>query len=290
MAALADVPQPEPGASGSDQHDQQDPADYRAELSPEDVVEDDLVGEPGVADADERPAEDDDPHSFQDQQPAESDDERRHPQPGHERSLNGAPDRAGEQRHYDRRPPRPVRAARLHKLGDHDAAKHHDQANRQVDLRQEQREDLGHRQHHVHGALLEEVDQVLRRQELRVRDLEADGDHHDGHDHGQDTAVAAADPEPPGPGVLAKRLGDELGRDVGRGDIRGGGQVTAISTSASVLGTSSESVVTGMSDTGHAPAPRRDSTSTSTAARSTPPGTMYSSGVASSPKLRRDTP
>ena len=117
------------------------------------------------------------------------------------------------------------RAARLHKLGDHDAAKRHDQADGEVDLPEEQGEDLSHRQHHVHGALLEEVDQVQRRQELRVRDLEADGDHHDGQDHRQDTAVATADPEPPGPEVLAQRLGEELGRDVGRGGLRGGGEV-----------------------------------------------------------------
>ena len=38
------------------------------------------------------------------------------------------------------------------------------------------------------------------------------------------------------------------------------------------------------------PAPRRDSTSISTATRSTPPGRMYSNGVASEPRLSRDTP
>ena len=130
-----------------------------------------------------------------------------------------------EQRRYDRRPPRPIRAARLHKLGDHDAAQRHDQADGEVDLAEEQGEDLSHREHHVHGALLEQVDQVQRRQELRVRDLEADANHHDGQDHRQDTAVATADPEPPGPEVLSQRLGEELGRDVGRGGLRGGGEV-----------------------------------------------------------------
>ena len=224
MAALAGVPQPEPSASGSDHHGQQDPADHRVERPPEDVVEDELVLELGVADTDEAAAEDDDRHALQDQQPAQSDDERRHPQPGHERSLDGADRAASEQRHDDRRPPRPIRAGRLHKFGDHDAAKPHDQADGEVDLAEEQGEDLSDRQQHVDGALLEEVDQVLRRQELRVRDLEADGDHHDGQDHGQDTAVAAADPGPRGPEVLAQRLGDELGRDVGRGLV-GSGEV-----------------------------------------------------------------
>src|SRR5215467_1807644 len=94
VAALAGVPQPEPRAGGSDHHGQQDPAGHRVEPPPEDVVEDDLVGKPGVADADERPTEDDDRHPLQDQQPAESDYERRHLQPGHERSLDGANRRA----------------------------------------------------------------------------------------------------------------------------------------------------------------------------------------------------
>ncbi len=128
VAALAGVPQPEPRASGSDQHGQQDPADQGVEPPIEDVVEDDLVGVMGVADANERPTEDDDRHALQDQQPAESDDERRHLQPGHEPSLDGAKRSAGQQRHDDRRPPRPVCAGRLHKLGDHDAAERHDQA------------------------------------------------------------------------------------------------------------------------------------------------------------------
>ena len=132
---------------------------------------------------------------------------------------------AGEQRHDDRRPPRPVRAGRLHQLGDHDAAHPHDQADGEVDLAEEQGEDLGDRQQHVDAALLEQVDQVLRHEELRVRDLEADGDHHEGQEHGQDAGVAAADPLPRGPEVLAERLGEQLGRDVGRGGRGVEGQV-----------------------------------------------------------------
>src|SRR5882757_5759228 len=45
------------------------------------------------------------------------------------------------------------------------------------------------------------------------------GAHHEGQDHGQNTGVAAADPEPRGPEVLAERLSEELGRDVGRGGV-----------------------------------------------------------------------
>ena len=47
-------------------------------------------------------------------------------------------------------------------------------------------------------------------------DLEDDGDHDHGQEHGQDTAVATANLEPPGPEVLAQRLGDEFA-DLGRG-------------------------------------------------------------------------
>jgi hypothetical protein len=137
-------------------------ADQRVERSPEDVVEDEFVLVLGVADTDEAPAEDDDRHALQDQQPAQGDDERRHPQPGHEQSLKGA-DRAGsEQGHDDRRPPRPVRAGGLHKFGDHDTGEPHDQADGEVDLAEEQGEDLSDCQQHVDAALLEEVDQVLR--------------------------------------------------------------------------------------------------------------------------------
>ena len=153
-----------------------------------------------------RPAEDDDRHALQDQQPAESDDERRHLQPGHERSLEGA-DRAQASNvtmiaaHHGQFAPLGCTSSATTTL-----PSAHDQADGQVDLSQEQGEDLSDRQQHVHGALLEEVDQVLRRQELRVHDLEADGDHHEAQDHRQDTAVAAADPEPRGPEVFVRRM------------------------------------------------------------------------------------
>ena len=303
VPALAGLPQPEPGAGAGDHHGHQDPADQRAERPPEDVVEDDLVVERGVADADERPAEDDDRHALQDQQPAESDDERRHPQPGHERSLDEADRGAREQRHDDRRPPRPVRAGRLHELGHHDAAEPHDQADGQVDLSEQQGEDLSHRQQHVHGALLEEVDQVLRRQELRVRDLEADGDHHEAQDDRQDAAVTTADPDATRPGSTAPSVwAMSSARDIGRGDLGVEGQVgrhragrpgrgLAVVRAHGHFLIACPSLVLPRGQTRVTlPAPRRDSTSISTAARSTPPGRMYSSGVDSEPRLSRDTP
>ena len=107
-------------------------------------------------------AEDEDRHALQDQQAAQGDDERRHLQPG-DQSFPGwrrPPEQASSvtmiATHHGE-----VRAGRLHKLGDHDAAEPHDQADGQVDLAEEQGEDLSHRQQHVHGALLEEVDEVL---------------------------------------------------------------------------------------------------------------------------------
>src|SRR6185437_3372720 len=72
-----------------------------------------------------------------------------------------------------------------------------------------------------------DIDEVARPQEgvLWRDDLESDGDHHDGQDHGQDAAVPTADPEPPDPDILAKRLGDELRRDVSRSGPRGCGEI-----------------------------------------------------------------
>ena len=178
-----------------------------------------------VADADEGSAEDEDRHALEDEQAAERDDERRHLQPGHHRSLDEADRRTGEQGHDDRRPPRPIGAARLHELGRHDSAEHHHEADGEVDLAEEQGEDLGHGKDHVHGALLEQVDQVLWRQELPVGDLEADRHHDDGKHHGQHAAVATSDPEPPAPQVFAERLGKDRGRDGGHRHAGRGGEV-----------------------------------------------------------------
>ena len=122
-----------------------------------------------------------------------------------------------------------VETVGLHELGDEDGSEPHDQPDREVDLAEEQGEDLGHRQEHVDRALLEEVDQVLRRQELAVGDLEGDRDNDDAEQDGQDAAVTIADALQPGAQILAQGLSEELRGDVGfgratlgRGQVDGG--------------------------------------------------------------------
>src|SRR5579875_2507121 len=73
---------------------------------------------------------------------------------------------------------------------------------REIDLAEQQHEDLGHAEHHEHGALLEQVDDVAGGQELRVEPLEHDHDDDQGQDDRQDAAVTALEPQPDAAGVL----------------------------------------------------------------------------------------
>ena len=218
--------QPHGRAGGPDHHRQKYPAGNRGDHPLDQVIDDALV-ELRRVEVHEAvgAAEDDDEDSREKKEPGQGHDEGRDPEPGGQRPLEGAEHAAADERGEYGCPPRPARPG-LHQLeGDHSADKR-DRADREVDLRDEQDHCLSYRQHHVHGAQPEDIHEVARPQEgvLGGDDLEDDGDHHHGQDHGQDTAVAAADPEPPGPEVLAQRLGEELGRDVGRG-LSGGGEV-----------------------------------------------------------------
>ena len=202
-AAPARVAIQEVRGGGHHDHNEQDPADDRGELSPEQVVENRLVVVQGVADADGATVQDDDRRALEDEQAAKRDDEGRHLEPGDQGSLDGADRRADQKRHDDRHPPwkgeavgterAACRGAGLDQLGHDDGAEPHDQTDGQVDLAEEEGEDLGHRQQHVDAALLEEVDEVLGRQKLPVGELEGDRDHHDAKKDRQHTAVAALD-------------------------------------------------------------------------------------------------
>ncbi len=114
-----------------------------------------------------RAAEDDDRDPFQDQQAAEGDDEGGHLEAGDQGPLEGADGRADQQGGDDRQPTTAVDAGRrrLHQFAHDHGPEPHDQADGEVDLAEQQGEDLGHRQHHEHRALLEQVDQVLCREE-----------------------------------------------------------------------------------------------------------------------------
>ena len=85
-----------------------------------------------------------------------------------------------------------------------------DEADGQVDLAEDEGEGFRHGEHHDHGALLEQVDQVDGRQ---VHVVGADGlehDHDDDHRQNdrQDAAVARADARHVSADVFAERLGD----------------------------------------------------------------------------------
>ncbi len=103
-----------------------------------------------------------------------------------------------------------------------------DEADREVDLAQNQGERFGHGEHHDHGALLEQVHEVARRQihVVRADDLEHqdDGGHRD--DDRKDPALAGPDAGHVAPDVLAQGLRDHLRRQLRDGGLRRrGGQV-----------------------------------------------------------------
>ena len=104
-----------------------------------------------------------------------------------------------------------------------DACEPRDIAGGKIDLTQQQHEDLGHAQDHEHSALLEQVDQVARREEdvARADDLKEDGDDSKAHHNGKHAGIAATNARPPCSEVLAERLGDDLGRNLERRHLRG---------------------------------------------------------------------
>ena len=141
-------------------------------------------------------------------------------------------ERARQEGDDDRRPPRPVGRDGLHELHGDDRPHGADVADRQVDLAEQQREGLGHGQHHEHRALLEEVHDVAGGEEdvMRADDLEDDDDDDQPQDDGEHPALSAPDAEQLAVDVLPHRLGDDLGRDErGRRRRRAVGS-TAVST------------------------------------------------------------
>ena len=81
----------------------------------------------------------------------------------------------------------------LDEQGGDDPADRRDIADRKVDLAEQQDEDLADRQDDEHRALVEQVDEVARREEdvVRAHDLEDDRDGDEGDHDGQDAGVAA---------------------------------------------------------------------------------------------------
>src|SRR5262249_43321212 len=110
-------------------------------------------------------------------------------------------------------PPWPVQAGWLQRLGQHDAAESGNEPDRQVDLTEQQREDLSHRQHADQRGLDEQVHEVGGGEEMRVLRLKDDRDEQEPGDHRQDTRVTPADPGERHPEVLGDRARHELGRN-----------------------------------------------------------------------------
>jgi hypothetical protein len=98
-----------------------------------------------------------------------------------------------------------------------DARKAGDEAGRQVDLAEQQREHLRQGEDHEDRALHEQVHDVAGGQELRVQRLEDDGDDDHADEHREDAALAGPQPGEPDVHVVAERAGGDLGRD---GDLR----------------------------------------------------------------------
>ena len=85
-----------------------------------------------------------------------------------------------------------------------DAADAAHEADRQVDLAEQQGEDLAHGQQHEDRALDQQVDQVAGGEEVRVQGLEDDRDEEQADDDRQHAALAAPQPDHQRPDVVAE--------------------------------------------------------------------------------------
>src|SRR5580700_9842521 len=206
-------------------HDHDDPADQRAHGAALDVVQHVAVQPDGPAGVGGGLVDDVQQEAQPGQLAGQRDHEGRQPEPGDDDALDGAPDRGHGQADQHRERPRPGIRRHQHPAGEHRADRR-GEADRQVDLAEQQDEHLGHAQHHDPRGLGNQVDQVARGQEQGVAGLEVDDDGHQAEQDGQEAAVAAAHPDQEDLGVLAERVGDDLGSGqggVGRGLVGIGG-------------------------------------------------------------------
>ena len=171
--------------------------------------------------------QDDQHQTVADQETRQGHDERREPQASDQGALYGSENRAEEKACDDGRPPRPFGGDRLDQLDCDRRTASADVADRQVDLTQDERKPFGHREHHEHGALLEQVDQVPWRQvEVAWADrLKHQRDDHQADDDREHAAVPAANSRTPCPDVFPQGLRRERGRKLGRDGLRRRGQV-----------------------------------------------------------------
>ena len=140
-------------------------------------------------------------------------DERRQPELGDEDALQRAVGGGDRERGEDGGPPRVAEGE--HPQRD-DGAAGGGEAGGEVDLAEQQHEDLGHAEGDDERRLGHQVDQVARRQEQRVLDLEDDHDDDQADDDRQRAALARAHAPADDPQVVAERVGEQVGRRVRR--------------------------------------------------------------------------
>ncbi len=140
-------------------------------------------------------------------------------QSGDQKTLEGADERTRQQADDHGRPPGPAVRRGEEGQGDGGADPGHE-ADREVDLTQNQREGLAQAQRHEKGGLHQQVDDVAGREELGLLDLEDDDDEDQPEDDRERPALAAADPLRPGLEVLPERVGQDFGRHGDEGDGR----------------------------------------------------------------------
>ena len=134
-----------------------------------------------------------------DQQPGERDHERGHTDEGDDRPLNQSDHDAGQdcERQCDETGVF-VAGARLHELGDGDARETAHEADREVDLADQEDEDDAERDHGRACHLSDQVLEVDRAEEEARLRLEEERDRNDPDDHRQAADVARLDCVPAG--------------------------------------------------------------------------------------------
>ncbi len=120
---------------------------------------------------------------------------------GDQKALEGADGRTGQQPHDHGGPPGPAVGRGEEGQGDGGADAGHE-ADREVDLTQNQGEGLAQAQEHEEGGLDQEVDDVAGREELGLLDLEDDDDEDEAEQNRQRPALTATDPLDPRTHVL----------------------------------------------------------------------------------------
>ena len=199
---------------------QDDPAGGGAHVAVDQVVEGTAGGEADhAAHGALEGVEQKDQHATEAQEAGQGDHERGQVQPGDQNALEGPDERTRQEPDDHGGPPGPAIGGGEQGQGDGGADAGHE-ADREVDLAQNQGEGLAHAQRHEERRLHQQVDDVAGREELGLLDLEDDDDQDEAEDDRQRPALTAADPLHPGFDVLPQRVGQDVGGDGNEIDVR----------------------------------------------------------------------